>query len=401
MTEITSGAASEFSNLFFVRHIKTIALSLCIEPVNGALCRQAIESGGCVVLVPGLLPGANNVDGVIPVRQLSRMLGLSSQSEISDDTFPSVESLVAQSMEGEQSQTCAAAVTYRADFPQSEHRQVLRSDPAYQQIDMNNATLANPAELVLSQDECAALQETLNLHFADDGIRFESRDSARWYCHFDQVPDVITTPVSAAIGRDVAECRPTGVDARAWRSKLAEIEMLLFEHPVNTARQEQGQLPVNTLWLWGEGSLNTNARDISVVSDNFYTSCFASHHGLECVQPDNIDNLNINSGNSENTACMIVIDKLADLGTQQDGKKYNDMLHWFEQTICSALWKNLKPDGWSEIVFWCGDNRLFRLPASDKKRFWRRAWFQPQPLAAFTIDSDDSLQQEQQHQGRQ
>ncbi|MCB1639923.1 MAG: hypothetical protein KDI15_13865, partial [Thiothrix sp.] len=30
-----------------------------------------------------------------------------------------------------------------------------------------------------------------------------------------------------------------------------ELQMLLHQHPVNQARERQGQLPVNSLWLWG------------------------------------------------------------------------------------------------------------------------------------------------------
>jgi len=311
-----------------------------------------------------------NRDDVTRTIRLSRLLGLAAQIKITDGTFASVESLVASSLVDGQSQTCAAMVTHQADFPDSDHRRVMRADPAYQQIDMNNATLANPAELALSDKECTSLQQTLNSHFAEDGIRFEHRDTSRWFCQFDKLPDITTMPFSAAIGRDVAECRPTGDDARAWRSKLAEIEMLLFEHPVNTARQ-----------------------DIAVVSDNFYTASFASQLGLESVQPESIDDVSF-----KDKACMIVTDRFADLSTQQDNQKYSEALRWFEQSLCSVLWKNLKAGGWPEIIFWCGDDRLFRLQASDKNKFWRRAWFKPQPLTAFISDAEEALPLQQEIQ---
>jgi len=375
-----------------------------------ALCRQAIESGGCVVLVPGLLPVASNRqaidrDGVASTRRLSRMLGLSEINEIPDGMRLALESLVASSLlDGEspvRNQTCAAAVTHRADFPQADQQGILRADPAYQQIDMNNATLGNPAELSLTHSECTELQQTLNSHFAEDGIRIEFVDTSRWYCHFDKLPEITTIPISAAIGRDVAECRPTGADARAWRSKLAEIEMLLFEHPVNTARQERGQLPVNTLWLWGEGAIdnltNASTHNVSVVTDNFYTESFATQCGLESVLQDTVQSVNL-----KDKACLIATEKFAEISTQQNVEKYQQMLHWFEQTAVSAIWKNLKPDGWSEVVFWCGDNRLFRLQAADKKKFWRRAWFQPQPLTAFiNVEEMPPLPQAHQQQGNQ
>ena len=353
-----------------------------------AMCSRTIEAGGCVVLAPGLLPGSSMAGGATDaplVRCICRMLGLAVQSEITDCDFPSVELLVSRALGGSDAaagarDTCAALATYQTDFPGSADARVLRSDPAYQQIDMNNATLGNPAELALSRDESTALQQTLNTHFKEDGIRFEFVDAGRWYCHFETLPDISTMPVSAAIGRDVAECRPTGADARSWRSRLAEIEMLLFEHPVNTARQERGQLPVNTLWLWGEGSLHAKAQGVAVVSDNFYTSSFADLHGIESVQPDNLK--------SFDKACLIVTDKLSDLSTQQDVEKYNQTLHWFEQTIASVVWNNLKQGGFTEVIFWCGDNRLFQLQAAAKKKFWRRAWLRPQPLSAFVADAN-------------
>jgi hypothetical protein len=37
---------------------------------------------------------------------------------------------------------------------------------------------------------------------------------------------------------------------RRW---LNEIQMLLHEHPVNVAREERGEPPLNGIWLWGGG----------------------------------------------------------------------------------------------------------------------------------------------------
>ena len=35
--------------------------------------------------------------------------------------------------------------------------------------------------------------------------------------------------------------------------QLNELQMLLHDHPVNQAREARGELPVNSLWLWGGG----------------------------------------------------------------------------------------------------------------------------------------------------
>lgn len=47
---------------------------------------------------------------------------------------------------------------------------------------------------------------------------------------------------------------PAGSDTAAHRNLLSEIEMALHEHEVNLAREASGQLPINSLWLWGGGT---------------------------------------------------------------------------------------------------------------------------------------------------
>lgn len=46
---------------------------------------------------------------------------------------------------------------------------------------------------------------------------------------------------------------PAGSSADGFRKLVSEIEMALHDHPVNLRRQELGQRPVNSFWLWGGG----------------------------------------------------------------------------------------------------------------------------------------------------
>ena len=50
------------------------------------------------------------------------------------------------------------------------------------------------------------------------------------------------------------EFLPAGGDTAAHRNLLSEIEMALHEHEVNLVREANGQLPINSLWLWGGGT---------------------------------------------------------------------------------------------------------------------------------------------------
>jgi len=52
-------------------------------------------------------------------------------------------------------------------------------------------------------------------------------------------------------GADPTAGLPRGPAAGTLRRLGSEIEMWLFEHAINRAREARGELPVTTLWLWG------------------------------------------------------------------------------------------------------------------------------------------------------
>ncbi|MFI4865743.1 MAG: hypothetical protein ACHQDB_01435 [Steroidobacterales bacterium] len=70
---------------------------------------------------------------------------------------------------------------------------------------------------------------------------------------------LLSGPTLAASGADPARFAgsdpsaglPRGEGAAALRGLGAEMEMWLYEHPLNLERHSRGELPVTTLWLWG------------------------------------------------------------------------------------------------------------------------------------------------------
>jgi hypothetical protein len=52
-------------------------------------------------------------------------------------------------------------------------------------------------------------------------------------------------------GFDPTAGLPRGEGAGTLRRLGAEMEMWLYEHPLNVERADRGELPVTTLWLWG------------------------------------------------------------------------------------------------------------------------------------------------------
>jgi len=105
----------------------------------------------------------------------------------------------------------------------------------------------------LDDAETAALLATLNAHFAGDGLRFVAPTANCWLIGCTRVQALATRGPDAAVGKPLLAFMPSGADAAHWQRWQSEMQMLLFEHPVNAAREAAGRAVVNGVWLWGGG----------------------------------------------------------------------------------------------------------------------------------------------------
>jgi hypothetical protein len=128
----------------------------------------------------------------------------------------------------------------------------LRADPCHLSVGQDRLTVVDATRFDIDRAEAAALVASLNRHFAHQGLAFLAVRPSRWYARADAAPAVPTPPLAAARGRAL-ENRAGG--AVWWRAIENELQMLLHAHPVNAAREARGELPVNSVWLWGGGRL--------------------------------------------------------------------------------------------------------------------------------------------------
>lgn len=134
----------------------------------------------------------------------------------------------------------------------------LRADPVFLRADARELVLAGtPARI--SREEADALTAALSRHFEPDGLAFRAPGADRWYLRPSAPPAIETRTPGEAAGRHVDAYLPSGADALRWHTWLNEIQMLLHAHPVNEARENRGELPVNSVWIWGGGVLPANA----------------------------------------------------------------------------------------------------------------------------------------------
>jgi len=131
----------------------------------------------------------------------------------------------------------------------------LRADPVHLRADRDRLVLVPNEAFMLSMDEAQALARALRpllegrctLHPLRPGtwcLRGEGLEGAGR-----------RAPIDLA-GADVDAHLPD----RRWHPLLTEIQMALYDHPVNTERERRGEPVVNSLWLWGGGRLPPSAK---------------------------------------------------------------------------------------------------------------------------------------------
>ena len=119
----------------------------------------------------------------------------------------------------------------------------------------------------LGPDDAQALIDLLNAHFSADELSFVAATPARWFVRAPVAQRLATRSPEAAMGEPLYAFLPAGPDAPRWRRWQNEVQMLLFEHPVNRRREHAGRKPVNSLWLWGGGVASQPTSPARVFAD--------------------------------------------------------------------------------------------------------------------------------------
>ncbi|MEO8754726.1 MAG: hypothetical protein ABI624_18820, partial [Casimicrobiaceae bacterium] len=129
---------------------------------------------------------------------------------------------------------------------------ILQADPVTFVAGRDDVMLSGRVD-DLAAAEAAALITTLNGHFAADGLTFHAPRPDAWFVTTRTAVPAVTTALSEVTGR-IYPHLPRGDYAKAWRQWSSEMQMLLHEHPVNTAREAAGRAPVTGVWLAGGGT---------------------------------------------------------------------------------------------------------------------------------------------------
>jgi hypothetical protein len=117
--------------------------------------------------------------------------------------------------------------------------------------DLSASTLSGAH--AVSDEERVQLAATLDAHLRSAGFQLDAA-GGQWLVRAPEVLNAVTRHPDLAV-RDLASAMPTGPDAGALRRLMAELQMVLHEHPVNQRRARAGAPEVNAIWLHGLGSV--------------------------------------------------------------------------------------------------------------------------------------------------
>lgn len=254
----------------------------------------------------------------------------------------------------------------------------LRAAPIHLRADIDKALVFDSTSFDIDKDEAMALAEAFNQHFAEDGVKLQVLQADQWLLLFDEAPQLQTWPLEAVVGKNMDPFLPTGPDATRWHGFLNEIQMLFFTHPVNRQRQQQGQLPVNGLWLWGGGALETMpTADFDVVC-GYDPLMHALGHGatISCQSrlpsPQSLWQPHWHKA-------LLKIDNLAAPARFGDVDQWLHALSALEESWMKPLYEALRQHQVDEVHILPCQGDCITLKPADLRRFWRRS----QPLSRF------------------
>ena len=152
-----------------------------------------------------------------------------------------------------------APVTRLAEGAMEIHRWWMRADPVALQADRDSVVMLSNVVEDLTPEESIQLACELAPLFRDYGADLQTF-SNRWYLAWDTDPGIRTWPGQEVVGRNIIKFLPRGANGAKWLGLINEAQMLLHGSEVNQQRMARGQIPANSIWLWGSGRLPTPGR---------------------------------------------------------------------------------------------------------------------------------------------
>jgi hypothetical protein len=249
-------------------------------------------------------------------------------------------------------------------------------------VDRDCLFLLGQHGLQLSRDEAESLAADINKLYEDLPWSLEIGTAERWYICSEEDFNIETRSLNNVFGKNVHPYLPEGAAKTQWRAIINELQMLLHNSDVNLRREMDGQLPVNSLWLWGEGqfppsaSLHDKTLDQVNSNDAF---CRGLANWAQCDNGPLPDAVNEIIEQTDARRHLLVFDDMRILAREDFHAWESNLIRWDKSWLAplsDAVQRKqirLTIEFDNGLVFECTStfwNRLW-----NKKRNWHE-WFQ-------------------------
>jgi len=267
-----------------------------------------------------------------------------------------------------------AALSYLQDFGEPPGGACMRADPVHLRADSSGLILFDATTFELNEDDSQALAQAVDAHLAAVGWHLRHGPCQRWYLLGDAGEPVLNTlALPKWRGAPVPATPFAGKEAVAWTARLNEIQMLLYNHPVNQARATRSEIIINSIWPWGEGTLTARVAPagVQLSADNVCARGAVRWCGLAASEP------------LEDTAACLA--RLASgepllllLESCRVAAAYGNFDHWQRAVAClekhwfAPLLAALKAGRLDRLELWPLNGKRYRLERRQLRYFWRR-----------------------------
>ena len=127
--------------------------------------------------------------------------------------------------------------------------------PCEWHIHSSHVSMRDPQTLALDASESATLLQAMRGYFAEDGLAlYPGAAPGTWLACGAALKDLPTAALQRVSGASVDRWLCRQPQAKPLRRLQNEMQMLLYTHPVNSARAQRQQALVSSFWISGTGT---------------------------------------------------------------------------------------------------------------------------------------------------
>jgi len=131
--------------------------------------------------------------------------------------------------------------------------------PCHWRLATDHFLMDDPDTLQIDEQESKELLAAMAGFFAEDGIHLHYASPRCWWAEGEVFRGLPSASLDRVRGRSLDIWMPEGEQGRPLRRLQSEMQMLLYTHPVNDAREARGLAPVNAFWVSGTGAWPQNS----------------------------------------------------------------------------------------------------------------------------------------------